>query len=109
MTEAGETNVRVAVRFRPMNDREKALNDTNCIHINNNQVALNANVAGNEDKNFAFDFVFDENCLQSEVWEAIGDPILSKAFSGYNGTIFAYGQTGSGASKTRNNFFGVTD
>ncbi|CAM9250349.1 unnamed protein product, partial [Ectocarpus fasciculatus] len=96
MSEGDTTNVRVAVRFRPFNAREKAMNDTDCILVDGSQVTLNANVSGNDNKNFAFDFVFQENCLQSEVWEAIGDPILAKAFSGYNGTIFAYGQTGSG-------------
>lgn len=96
MGDSDATNVRVAVRFRPLNSREKAINDTDCIIVDGNQVTLNAQVAGNENKNFAFDFVFQENCLQSEVWDSIGDPILAKAFSGYNGTIFAYGQTGSG-------------
>lgn len=93
----GDTNVRVAVRFRPLNDRERAINDTSCAQINGNQIALSHAAANaSDEKNFAFDFIFDENSLQTEVWDAIGVPILAKAFSGYNGTIFAYGQTGSG-------------
>lgn len=96
MGDSAETNVRVAVRFRPMNEREKAMNDVSCIQISGTQIAITSSVATNEEKNYAFDFVFDENSFQTEVWDAIGDPILAKAFSGYNGTIFAYGQTGSG-------------
>jgi kinesin family protein 1/kinesin family protein 3/17 len=34
--------------------------------------------------------------VQASVYEDVGAPILARAFSGYNGTIFAYGQTGSG-------------
>ncbi len=87
----------MAVRFRPLNEREKALRDTSCVQITDKQVTITSNLAtAGEDKSFAFDHIFKEDSLQSEVWDAIGVPILAKAFSGYNGTIFAYGQTGSG-------------
>ena len=95
-SEGGDTNVRVAVRFRPLNERENSIHDTSCIQINGNQLSITSNVASApEEKNFAFDFIFKEDSLQTEVWDAIGVPILAKAFSGYNGTIFAYGNSSS--------------
>ena len=45
---------------------------------------------------FAFDNVFDEAATQDQVYTLLGQPLLTKAFAGFNGTIFAYGQTGSG-------------
>ena len=91
-----ETTVRVAVRCRPFNSKEKANNESSCVRISSDQVVL-VNPAGhNEEHSFAFDLVIDENATQESVWVAVGVPILNKAFNGYNGTIFAYGQTGSG-------------
>jgi hypothetical protein len=33
--------------------------------------------------------------FHAQVYDAIGSPLLDKAFGGYNATIFAYGQTGA--------------
>eukprot|EP01036_Dinobryon_divergens_P042732 gene42732-56801_t len=90
------TNVRVAVRCRPLNGREKGLNEPVCVRLTGDQVIITNPVPGGEEHSFAFDVVFDQNSLQTSVWEKVGIPILDSAFSGYNGTIFAYGQTGSG-------------
>ena len=35
---------------------------------------------------------------QSDVYHAIGQPLLSKVLEGYNACLLAYGQTGSGKS-----------
>lgn len=86
-----DTNVRVAVRCRPFNSREKALDDTNsCIKMTKDSIII-SNSAG-EEHTFAFDCLFDQNSVQTSLYESIGVPILTKAFSGYNGTIFAYGK-----------------
>ena len=93
---SGDTNVRVAVRCRPFNSREKSMNEVSCIRLTEDQVVLTNPAMSGEEHSFAFDLVFDQNTPQPLVWEKIGVPILEQAFSGYNGTIFAYGQTGSG-------------
>eukprot|EP01035_Chromulina_nebulosa_P024219 gene24219-31484_t len=95
---SGVTNVRVAVRCRPFNSKEKANGESSCVRIasSHDQLVL-VNPAGNsEEHSFAFDLVIDETFSQEQVWQNVGVPILDKAFGGYNGTIFAYGQTGSG-------------
>jgi len=43
-----------------------------------------------------FDYVYDANCEQKEVYEQLAEPLLGKLFNWYNGTLFAYGQTGTG-------------
>ena len=93
-----DSNVRVAVRCRPFNSTEKANSEASCVTIFEDKVVLkNPNNLGDE-QSFAFDLIFDQESFQTSVWDAIGAPILAKAFDGYNGTIFAYGQTGSGMS-----------
>ncbi|AET38128.1 Kip2p Ecym_2395 [Eremothecium cymbalariae DBVPG len=49
---------------------------------------------------FQFDHVFTKEVTNSEVYMALGQPIVDKLFQGYNATIFAYGMTGSGKTFT---------
>ena len=37
-----------------------------------------------------FDFSYDQNTTQDEIYQDLAKPIVDKAFMGYNGTIFAY-------------------
>lgn len=91
------TNIRVAVRCRPLSTKEKNNGEVSYVKISpsNGEVVL-VNPANQEEHPFAFDLVFGEDSRQEEVWNSVGSPVLSKAISGYNSTIFAYGQTGSG-------------
>jgi hypothetical protein len=54
---------------------------------------------------FAYDYSFwsfDEHggdyAGQEHVYQSLAQPMLGKAFEGYNTCLFAYGQTGSGKS-----------
>ena len=85
-----DTNVRVAVRCRPMNSREVSMGSAKCISVTSQELTITG--PAGDSHPFGFDIILDENSLQSEMWEHVGTPILDKAFSGYNGTIFAYGQ-----------------
>ena len=96
MEEIGDLNVRVAVRCRPFNSTEIANNEGSCVTIHKDRIVISNPNSANDEQSFAFDLIFDQFSYQTSVWDAIGAPILSKAFDGYNGTIFAYGQTGSG-------------
>lgn len=49
---------------------------------------------------FRFEKVFDQNCLQDDIFESVAEPVIDNVIGGYNGTIFAYGQTGSGKTFT---------
>lgn len=79
-----DTNVRVAVRCRPFNDREKRMPDNvQCLNMSNGQLLITGPTG--EEHSFGFDYMFGENSTQVQVWESLGAPILEKAFSGYNG------------------------
>jgi hypothetical protein len=90
-----DTNIRVAVRCRPLSSKEKGNGEVPCAKLNDGVITL-VNPVNNEEHSFAFDVLFGPDCYQSDLWTAVGLPILNKAIAGYNGTIFAYGQTGSG-------------
>ncbi|KAE9357798.1 hypothetical protein PR003_g1605 [Phytophthora rubi] len=92
-------NIRVAVRCRPMNDRENREQAVSCFTCGPNGTAVLTNMENPTEKHeFGFDFVYGCDSKQESVFEDIGMPLLDRAFGGYNGTIFAYGQTGSGKS-----------
>jgi hypothetical protein len=79
-----DTNVRVAVRCRPFNTREKNMPDNvQCINMSNGQLLITGPTG--EEHSFGFDYMFGENSTQVQVWDSLGAPILEKAFSGYNG------------------------
>ncbi|KAL4124833.1 hypothetical protein PRIC2_008427 [Phytophthora ramorum] len=92
-------NIRVAVRCRPMNERENREQAVSCFTCQPNGTAVLTNMDNPAEKHeFGFDFVYGCDSEQESVFQDIGMPLLDRAFGGYNGTIFAYGQTGSGKS-----------
>lgn len=91
-----DVNVKVAVRCRPMSTKEIARGCINIVNIVNNSITVKGTENNSEDKTFTFDYAFDGNSTQQKVYQDLGQPIVSQALDGFNGTIFAYGQTGSG-------------
>lgn len=53
---------------------------------------------------FTFDYVFDMDSSQHEVYETTAKPAVISILQGYNSTIFAYGQTGTGKTFTMEGF-----
>ncbi|KAJ1460967.1 P-loop containing nucleoside triphosphate hydrolase protein [Pelagophyceae sp. CCMP2097] len=97
------TNVRVAVRCRPLNSKESARGCGTVVAVD--QTGKTIKVTGREGdaegKNaYTYDFVYPPESSQVQVYDDIGRPFVDKAFEGFNGTIFAYGQTGSGKTHT---------
>ncbi|XP_071246924.1 kinesin-like protein KIF16B isoform X1 [Salvelinus alpinus] len=109
-------SVRVAVRLRPMNRREKDLTAKNIIEIKGDKTTitnlkipdgLTGDSMRESKKTFTYDFSYDSAdsksntfVSQEKVFKDLGSDVLKSAFQGYNACIFAYGQTGSGKSYT---------
>ncbi|KAF2481426.1 hypothetical protein BDY17DRAFT_301324 [Neohortaea acidophila] len=110
-------NIKVVVRVRPFNNREKDRNARCIVSMKDNQTVLtpagpDAGAKGKSakavlegSKTFAFDKSYwsfnrddDHFAGQEDVFTDLGKPLLDNAFQGYNNCIFAYGQTGSGKS-----------
>ena len=91
-------NVKVAIRVRPLNDRELVENPLKCLSvIENKTIYLDLKPEG---KNFTYNSVAGEDMSQEELFEIVGKSITSFCMKGYNGTIFAYGQTRAGKTFT---------
>ncbi|KDO20892.1 hypothetical protein SPRG_14123 [Saprolegnia parasitica CBS 223.65] len=89
-------NIRVAVRCRPMSKKEINEQAESCFTCKNGNAVLTNPDNKDEVHEFGFDFVYPCETEQCKVFNDFGQPVLQRAFGGYNGTIFAYGQTGSG-------------
>ncbi|EFJ51094.1 kinesin-like protein [Volvox carteri f. nagariensis] len=94
--------VKVAVRCRPLNSKEKADNRAVIVEVDGKigQVTLHNPKGDEPPKTFTFDNAFDWNVTQKEVYDVVARPIVNSVADGYNGTIFAYGQTGTGKTHT---------
>ncbi|KAF1385577.1 hypothetical protein PFLUV_G00109210 [Perca fluviatilis] len=102
--------VTVAVRVRPFNAREKAEKALQVIFMNGQETAVQ-HPDSKQRHSFNYDFSFcsvDEGdptfASQQTVYETLAQPLLLRAFEGFNTCLFAYGQTGSGKSYTMMGF-----
>lgn len=109
-------NIRVAVRVRPFNQREKDRGAKLVVDMVGNTTIIKHPKGEIEPKKFSFDFSYwshdgfkeDEHgymhpddpkyCDQERVFKDLGEGVLTNAWGGYNCSLFAYGQTGSGKS-----------
>ncbi|XP_013790646.1 kinesin-like protein KIF17 [Limulus polyphemus] len=99
---AAET-VKVIVRCRPMNQREKDLKckiilkmDSSCGQCS----IINPADQSAPPKVFTFDGAYYMESTTEQLYSDIVFPIVDSVTEGYNGTVFAYGQTGCGKSFT---------
>uniref|UniRef100_A0AC35GKR5 Kinesin-like protein unc-104 n=1 Tax=Panagrolaimus sp. PS1159 TaxID=55785 RepID=A0AC35GKR5_9BILA len=103
------SSVKVAVRVRPFNSREKDRDAKCVIAMTGNTTTISGGTTGGHQQthNFSYDYSYwsfnkqDAHFVsQQKVYEELGVEMLQHAFEGYNVCIFAYGQTGSGKSYT---------
>ncbi|XP_041970011.1 kinesin-like protein Klp98A isoform X2 [Aricia agestis] len=108
-------SVKVAVRVRPFNQREKDMNAKLIVQMDGKKTRL-LTVKNSKEQNdgtrekykdFTFDYSYwsyDHNdphyASQEQVFSDLGLDVIESAFSGYNACVFAYGQTGSGKTFT---------
>lgn len=95
--------VKVIVRCRPMNEREKQLGCKLVINMDSTRgQCFIQNPTATEDppKQFTFDGAYYMSHNTEQIYNEIAYPLVEGVTEGYNGTIFAYGQTGSGKSFT---------
>ncbi|KAL0969319.1 hypothetical protein UPYG_G00225530 [Umbra pygmaea] len=115
---AGKDCVKVAVRVRPFNKRERDAGSRCVISMTSNTITIQDPRNGQNPRSFCFDYAYwshsgftrDRSGLyvaeepggryadQGSVFQDLGEVILENALQGYNATLLAYGQTGSGKS-----------
>ncbi|CAL8470378.1 g9920 [Coccomyxa elongata] len=97
-------NLKVIVRVRPINDRERGLGGHKCVQQSSSQ---SLKVLTSEAQYFTFDAIAGEAIDQEGLFQVAGQPIVENCLSGYNSCIFAYGQTGSGKTYTMSGPSGI--
>ena len=115
-------SVRVAVRVRPFNSREKERNAALCVRMSDKSTTL-INPENKQEKTFTFDYSYWSHdgestredgynesagpgmgtggatyADQMKVYSDLGQGVLNNAYEGFNSCLFAYGQTGAGKS-----------
>ncbi|XP_071104512.1 osmotic avoidance abnormal protein 3-like isoform X1 [Haliotis cracherodii] len=108
MASSGEC-VKVIVRCRPMNGREKNLNCKCVLAMESSRGSCQITNPGDAKappKAFTFDGSYFTDSTTEQIYNDIAYPLVEGVTEGYNGTIFAYGQTGCGKSFTMQ---GITD
>ncbi|KAM6174113.1 kinesin-like protein KIF17 [Erethizon dorsatum] len=96
-------SVKVVVRCRPMNQRERELNCQSVVTVDSARgqcFIQNPGAAAEPPKQFTFDGAYHMEHFTEQIYNEIAYPLVEGVTEGYNGTIFAYGQTGSGKSFT---------
>ncbi|XP_063985206.1 kinesin-like protein Klp98A isoform X2 [Diachasmimorpha longicaudata] len=108
-------SVKVAVRVRPFNKRELAMNAKLMVQMDGKKTRIFSSKSPGGcrdiDKETYKDFTFDHSywsfdtgdgnyASQEEVFYDLGTDVIESAFAGYNACVFAYGQTGSGKTFT---------
>ncbi|XP_017096462.2 kinesin-like protein Klp59C [Drosophila bipectinata] len=104
-SESKQHEIQVCVRKRPLNRKEQSELDVVCVA--NKETLLVHEPRCHLDleqylkpHTFKFDYVFDEECTNSTVYQNTARPLVQHVFDGGMATCFAYGQTGSGKTHT---------
>ena len=93
-----QENSKIILRIKPKTEDDYLeqnkiyeIKDTNIIEFHGSK---------NNSKTFQFDYIFNEDSSQSDIFNFSAKEICDSLFEGYNGTIFTYGQIGSGKTYT---------
>lgn len=101
--------VKVIVRCRPLNRREKDLNCEVVVQMDSSTGQCALSKPGDKTqppKTFTFDGAYYIDSTTETIYNDICFPLVDGVLEGYNGTVFAYGQTGCGKSFSMQ---GITD
>lgn len=101
LTEKNEA-VKVCIRCRPMNDKEREKGNQQIVKVTKDrpEIWVQRPFTQEEPKQFTFDLTYGDSALQQVIYQETSYPIMRNVLEGYNGTIFAYGQTGTGKTHT---------
>eukprot|EP00931_Biecheleriopsis_adriatica_P023848 TRINITY_DN14980_c0_g1_i1.p1 TRINITY_DN14980_c0_g1~~TRINITY_DN14980_c0_g1_i1.p1 ORF type:complete len:1119 (+),score=240.91 TRINITY_DN14980_c0_g1_i1:87-3443(+) len=96
--------IKVAVRVRPLLQRELDSGASLAVAVHQNAVTVNT---GSQQKTFGFDHAYwsvdpkdVSYASQDQLNSDVGRPCLENMLKGYNFCVFAYGQTGAGKTHT---------
>ena len=100
--------IMVAVRCRPLSQKEKEISPKETINIIDKKVIklkdpngfLNPNNIRAKEQILEFDYAFDSKDSQETIFNSTTKPLIEGIVNGFNATVFAYGATGAGKTYT---------
>lgn len=98
-TTMADCNIRVIVRFRPVNERERAEGGDIATQLSfpDPHTVDVESWSSRPKQTFTFDNIFfDPTTSQEQIYNDAAKKSIEDVINGYNATIFAYGQTGAG-------------
>eukprot|EP00908_Phaeocystis_cordata_P027103 Transcript_9641.p1 GENE.Transcript_9641~~Transcript_9641.p1 ORF type:complete len:556 (-),score=136.43 Transcript_9641:107-1774(-) len=95
-----QSNVKVALRCRPLSGKERRAGEVAVVGVHEQTVTILTGGEADDTHVFAFDYAFGPEADQVSLFAACGAPLVEQLFEGFNATCFAYGQTGSGKTYT---------
>ena len=98
----------VAVRCRPLSEREKEISPKETVQIIDKKVIkmkdpngfLNPNNIRSKEQILEFDYAFNNKDNQETIFNCTTKPLIEGIINGYNAAVFAYGATGAGKTYT---------
>ncbi|PJF18773.1 Kinesin-like protein [Paramicrosporidium saccamoebae] len=96
MAEEVSGKINVAIRFRPLSEREVCSGNENAWNLQENDVILASTGLYRNYSSCQFHFVVDNE----KIYESSIENLTAGALQGVNGTVFAYGQTSAGKTFT---------
>ncbi|KYK68882.1 putative kinesin [Toxoplasma gondii TgCatPRC2] len=93
----------VCVRVRPESIQEISSGGTICVstkQTGDGSATLLLTGLRDHQYSFRYDFVFDQDATQENVYCSTCLPLVDKLLAGYSASVIAYGQTGAGKSYT---------
>ena len=114
-------NMLVAIRTRPLSNREIEYSNIKTIDIQNNSIVTvttpiqynyseegtkyinkdkKLTISKSKEKQYIFDYAFDEQTPQEDIYHFTTENLIESVMEGFNATVFAYGATGSGKTYT---------
>ena len=103
------TPMLVAVRARPLSRDEAERGEFGIVRVLESRVVVvldpqdydrNLQPNRSKEKKYAFDYVFDEDASQAEIFSGTTRGLINGVLVGFNASVFAYGATGAGKTYT---------
>ena len=99
--EDSSSNILVICRFRPLSITEIEYSPDIVYKLETDHKTVKVTSQyETEPQKFSYDYIFESDSSQLEVYEYSAKPIVEAVMEGFNGTVFAYGQTASGKTFT---------
>lgn len=92
--------IRVAVRFRPLNKKERDSDNDLKIKFDTENNIVDVIHPYHDKQQYILDRVFDETTTQETIFDSMVKNAVELVCKGYNATIFAYGATSTGKTFT---------